>query len=259
MKFRLLPYESNSAYRNMAIDHSLYESLAEGKILPTIRFYTWKNPSVSIGHGQDIAIVDRNYCKTCGIDIVRRPSMGNAVFHHPNDITYSIVMPTNIDLRQTYKSICGWIINAFINLGVNAEFVGQNDIVHCRKKIVGSAQRNFNPADLNKRVTLQHGSIFYSTTSEDWRKAFNFDEDSKRRIGSIKGISYLCDRQKLLEELVNAFSKNEIVSEVVEGNFSEAELQRIKILEEEYKKDVENPKDTKIKEGTACAIDIKDD
>src|SRR3989344_7843169 len=120
MKFRLLPYESKSAYQNMAIDHSLYEALVQGKILPTIRFYAWKNPSVSIGHAQDISIVDKHYCSSNNIDIVRRPSFGNAVFHHQNDITYSVVMPTNIDLRQTYKTICLWIIKAFQNLNINA-------------------------------------------------------------------------------------------------------------------------------------------
>jgi len=259
MKFRLLPYETNSAYRNMAIDRSLYESLVQGTILPTIRFYAWKNPSVSIGHGQDTAIVDRHYCITNNIDIVRRPSMGNAVYHHINDITYSIVMPTNLDLRQTYKTICGWIVNALIKIGIDAKFVGENDIVFDGRKIVGSAQRNFNPADLKKRVTLQHGSIFYSATSEDWRKAFNLDDEEKKKIGGIKGVNYICDRQKLLEELVKAFSKNEIVSEIVVGSLSETELQRIKILEEKYKKDVENPSDSKIKEGTACAIHIKND
>ena len=258
MKFRMLPFETNSAYRNMAIDHALYDSFSQGTILPTIRFYAWKNPSVSIGRGQDIAIVDKHYCATNNIDIVRRPSSGNAVFHHPNDITYSVIMPTDIDLRQTYKTICNWIINAFQNIGINAEFVGQNDIVHCGKKIVGSAQRSLNPTNSSKRVTLQHGSIFYSASSHDWRKSFNLDDDSKKRIGSIKGVSYLCDKQKLLEELVKTFSKNEIVSEVVHGNLSETELQRINQLEKKYKEEINNP-EGRIEYGTACAIDIRDD
>ncbi len=41
--------EPRSGPANMAIDQAIAEACAEGKSLPTLRFYQWKPPAVSLG------------------------------------------------------------------------------------------------------------------------------------------------------------------------------------------------------------------
>ena len=47
MNFRLIEQQTNNEAMNMAIDESIAESVSKNKSLPTIRFYKWKNNSVS--------------------------------------------------------------------------------------------------------------------------------------------------------------------------------------------------------------------
>ena len=43
MNWRLIEQQTYSAPMNMAVDHAIYESVANGRELPTIRFYKWLN------------------------------------------------------------------------------------------------------------------------------------------------------------------------------------------------------------------------
>ena len=53
MQFRLIEQETYDAAMNMAIDDSIVESVSNSESLPTIRFYKWKNSSISIGSKQN--------------------------------------------------------------------------------------------------------------------------------------------------------------------------------------------------------------
>jgi len=77
----------HSAAMNMAIDEALLESAT----IPTIRFYRWRSPALSFGYFgkfSDVAIYAAER------DLVRRWTGGGIVFHG-DDLTYSIVIPTN--------------------------------------------------------------------------------------------------------------------------------------------------------------------
>ena len=71
----------------MAID----EALLETAVVPTIRFYGWRSPTLSFGY----------FGKFCDVatyaaqrDLVRRWTGGGMVFHG-DDLTYSIVIPAS--------------------------------------------------------------------------------------------------------------------------------------------------------------------
>ena len=53
MKWRVIPFEENDAFINMAIDEAVSESVKKG-MMPTIRFYGWKPSAVSIGCFQSL-------------------------------------------------------------------------------------------------------------------------------------------------------------------------------------------------------------
>ena len=59
---------------NMALDQAIAESAAAGNVLPTLRFYRWDPPSVSLGRHQALADVDKYFGTFLGIVRRRAPT-----------------------------------------------------------------------------------------------------------------------------------------------------------------------------------------
>lgn len=182
--WRFMDTGPGNAARNMEIDRRLLDEAASGRALPTLRFYTWDPPAVSIGRFQRVdTSVDIDACRRHGIDIVRRITGGRAVLHL-RELTYSIASPADIllfppDILGTYRVIAEGLLKGLSNLGIAAEMLSRScrnaalvkrsakdpacfsspswyEIVVNGRKIIGSAQ---------KRVRggfLQHGSILIS-------------------------------------------------------------------------------------------------
>ena len=169
MSWRLINFQRYSASENMAIDEAILRETIKNNKLPTIRFYGWRPPAVSIGYFQDIKKeVNIEKCRSTGIDIVRRPSGGKAVFHC-DEITYSVVAS---DILGTYKIISRCLARGLSFLGIDVQLAeagrplsdadfksfcfsvpSRNELLVSGRKICGSAQM---------RVCggfLQHGSI----------------------------------------------------------------------------------------------------
>ena len=180
-KWRFLDSGPNTGAVNMAVDEDLLRRAAQGAAPPTLRFYTWDPPAVSLGRFQHIETAVRTAaCRRHGIDIVKRVTGGRAVLHH-RELTYSVVARTDNalfppDVLGTYRIIAGALIAGLHALGINAEMVSRSgrhaslvkkgsrdpscfaspswyEILVAGKKIIGSAQRRIPGA------FLQHGSI----------------------------------------------------------------------------------------------------
>ena len=83
--------EPHAAAMNMAIDEALLESAQS----PALRFYGWQQPSISFGYfGRFADVADERSRR----DIVRRWTGGGIVFHG-DDLTYSLVLPSDIAAR----------------------------------------------------------------------------------------------------------------------------------------------------------------
>src|SRR5699024_7157892 len=80
------------AATNMAVDEALLEWHSEGIIPPTIRFYGWENPSLTVGHFQNVEkTINFDGVKKHRCDFVRRLTGGSAVLHD-DELTYSIIV-----------------------------------------------------------------------------------------------------------------------------------------------------------------------
>src|SRR5437870_4965016 len=78
----------------MAIDEALWRARRAGAAPPTVRFYAWAPPTVSLGYGQPLDDhVDVAACRRLGVGIVRRLTGGSAIYHDGPDgeLTYSVV------------------------------------------------------------------------------------------------------------------------------------------------------------------------
>ncbi|MGC9976944.1 MAG: biotin/lipoate A/B protein ligase family protein [Syntrophales bacterium] len=161
----------------MAIDEAIFRENQRTYAPPTLRFYSWFPPSVSLGYFQSTCKeVNVEACRRYSVDIVRRPTGGKAVLHE-NDLTYAVIASERNplfppDILGTYKVISGCVAGGLSELGIVAEMKGEErsnpddflkaacfsspsryELLVKRKKICGSAQLR------SKGVFLQHGSI----------------------------------------------------------------------------------------------------
>ncbi len=235
MQWRVIPLEEHDAFTNMAIDEAASEAIASGNAAPTIRFYKWKPSAVSIGCFQSMEDeIDLNICKQLSVDTVRRRTGGGAVYHdNLGEITYSVIAPESMfpkNIIESYKIICGWIIDSFALLGLQATFIPINDIIVNGKKISGNAQTR------RGRVLLQHGTILYDV---DVKKMFSLlkvpDEKIRdkmiaaveERVTSVTKQNAQITKDAVYDALLKGFTANK---EWQFGKWSDNEIQRAQEL-----------------------------
>jgi lipoate-protein ligase A len=159
---------------NMAVDEFLFRSLGDDP-QTYIRFYTWERPTASLGYSQNIRkVVDVEYCKKNGIDIVRRMTGGKLVLHH-KEVTYSLCSSDSqrftSTLMDSYRLISEALMRGFMKMGLKPlladappdsyvrgnlpcfSYPARDEIEVQGKKIVGSAQKR------TGSKFIQHGSI----------------------------------------------------------------------------------------------------
>ena len=86
MSWRLLVTAPADGATNMAIDEAVLRERITGGAPPTVRFYGWTPPAVSVGYGQALDdALDVERCARLGIDVVRRPTGGSAILHEGPD------------------------------------------------------------------------------------------------------------------------------------------------------------------------------
>ncbi len=191
--WRLLVTEPLDGATNMAIDEAILRSRIVDEAPPTVRFYGWVPPTVSLGYAQLLdAGIDWEVCARWGIGCVRRPTGGSAILHELPDreVTYSVVarggdFPGADDVLETYRVVGDGLAAGLVRLGLDAHVVplvhvrrgaatptfcfartGSYEIAVAGKKLVGSAQRRQSGA------FLQHGSILLAADAGRLRAVF---------------------------------------------------------------------------------------
>jgi len=240
-EWRLLETENYTAAANMAIDRAVLVANSEGKVPPTVRFFTWKPPAISIGYFQSLKEeVDLDVCRKLGIDYVRRITGGGAVFHD-EELTYSIVIPESHsqipkNIIESYGRICGALMKGLKHLGIESKYAPINDIITGGKKISGNAQTR------KAKTLLQHGTILMDL---DVDKMFSLLKvpnekikdklivDVKQRVTSVKQILGEDIRFNEAAEAMKIGFEEEFNVELIDGSLTEEEIELAKKFERE--------------------------
>ena len=263
MKWRLIKDSYHTGFMNMAIDEAIMIAHREGLVPPTIRFYQWSPPAVSLGYFQDLKKeIDVDACKNLGIDIVRRPTGGKAVLHD-KELTYSFIIKENHPLvndsiLETYKKISGGIIRGLSYLGITAELVplreklknsssgneikskishsdiksicfsvpSQYEVQVEGKKIVGSAQVR------KREIVLQHGSLLIELEKDKLFSVFNFPSVQIRE--RLKARFNATSLEEILKKKIDFSELSEILPRGFEEEFG-VRLLEGKLTEQEEK------------------------
>jgi lipoate-protein ligase A len=164
----------------MKYDERLAQSLVASDRPSVVRFYGWNPPAISLGWHQDIGDIDLEKCAEAGIDVVRRPTGGRAIFHS-DEVTYSVVMvASQKSVLSVYQDVSEALVGGLRTLGANVALeksqphfpslyrsssavacfasAGRYEIQIDGRKLAGSAQRRFARGN-GQEVVLQHGSI----------------------------------------------------------------------------------------------------
>ncbi|MBI2655656.1 lipoate--protein ligase family protein [Candidatus Woesearchaeota archaeon] len=248
MQWRLIGQETCNAAMNMAIDEAICESVASEEQPPTVRFYKWKNNSVSLASNQNQDEVNLRLCKKNKIDVVRRITGGRAVYHDKRDFTYSVIAPITVfgNINNAYSEICSWIIDALAELGIKSELKNKNDIIINDKKISGNAAKL-----INNRIYLQHGTLVYDIDFEFMPKILNISEETvNKKITSVSQFRKI-SQNEVYETLKNNFIKNRNIQP---EKLSGAELNNAKKLAETKYNSIKLPKNTVQKNKGACYV-----
>ncbi|WP_174888188.1 lipoate--protein ligase family protein [Brevibacillus laterosporus] len=232
-KWRYVVTPPMSPEMNMAIDEAILTLHSQGKVPPTVRFYTWNPATLSIGYFQKMEKeINIDEVKRLGLGLVRRPTGGRAVLHDA-ELTYSVIvsedhpqMPKSV--TEAYKVISMGLLHGFQKLGLKAEMVslateeekakynspGSSacfdspswyELVVEGKKVAGSAQTR------QKGVILQHGSILLDMDVDLLFSLLTFPSErvKERMMNSFKQkavtINEVSSKPISLEEAIEAF------------------------------------------------------
>ncbi len=161
----------------MAVDEAIARAVEAGQSVPTVRFYAWATPTVSLGYLQAARrAVGRDACERRGVEVVRRLTGGRAVLHD-DELTYSVCVPLDpswagLSVGDSFRRIAEGLLVGLRRLGIAATLGTAGEapcgpagaeacflmprmpaVVVAGKKLIGSAQRRFGGA------ILQHGSL----------------------------------------------------------------------------------------------------
>ena len=233
-RWRLLRDDAATGARNMAVDETLLLSAARGA--STLRFYRWQPHCLSLGRLQQ-SLPDAVFNGEFGVDVVRRPTGGRAVWH-AHEITYALAMPLD-GLPPDARSVSGayrWLSDGFSDglraLGLPVQMAAQGvrtqgpncfaasascDFLVEGKKLIGAAQCRRDDA------LLQHGSLLLSIDQEQWEtRAGGPMHDAISLADLGVNVASAHDVERVIEHLCRGFER-------VTG----AQLQRGVLSEEE--------------------------
>lgn len=204
-EWRLVVTEPTDGATNMAVDEAMWRGRQAGTSPPTLRFFGWAPPTVSLGYGQAIVPdVDVEACARLGVGLVRRPTGGSAIYHDGPDreVTYSVVASAEdidaaADLLETYRWIGRFLQRGLCSLGADVQMIavpassgptpafcfartGRYELEIDGRKIVGSAQRRLGAC------FLQHGSVMLGLDEPRVRAVFPTTREPRSTMTTLE-------------------------------------------------------------------------
>jgi lipoyl(octanoyl) transferase len=174
MRWTLLRDSARPGWENMAMDSAMLD-LAAGEGSCILRLYRWEPFCLSFGrHEPATRRYDRARIESLGLDCVRRPTGGRAVWH-ARELTYSVAAPVVFfgGMREAYAAIHRVLAEALASLGAHPSLALSSpgarapspgagpcfsapvggEVLLDGRKVLGSAQLRQGDA------LLQHGSL----------------------------------------------------------------------------------------------------
>ena len=258
--WRLVDTGTHEGATNMAIDEAIMLAVSEGRVPPTVRFYGWDPPCVSIGYAQSMrGEIDLDACRCYGYTWVRRPTGGRAVLHI-DELTYSVIAPQREprvtgDIVTSYRRLSRGLVAGLRCLGCDVVQAGEQSYVtrneqssacfdvpsHYEvtvrgRKLVGSAQAR------RKGVVLQHGALPLTGDVARLADVLALPEDERRVLRAKLGeraislesaLDHVISMSEASAAMAEGFAKALNLA-LVPGDLSPYELAKATHLQQHY-------------------------
>lgn len=205
MKYYFVESNLTNPTINLGYEEWIFDQLKPDESL----FFLWQNQhSVIIGRNQ-------NAYKECKVKqlldsqgkLVRRSSGGGAVYHDLGNLNYTFILPNEMYDVSTQLEV---IINALRHFGIEAKFVGRNDIEVNGLKVSGNA--------FVKKSThhLHHGTLLYNTNMDNLFKYLNVStitmkskgvESNRKHVANLVDFNPNLTLKDLKKQLKQSFEK----------------------------------------------------
>lgn len=214
----------------MAVDEAILLSMADGNAPPTVRFFAWTPPCLSLGYAQPLADVDLEQLGARGWGLVRRPTGGRAILH-TDELTYSIIAPMAEPrvlggVVESYRQLSAGLLRGLELLGLPAhadkeyalpdreakgavcfETPSNYEITVGDKKLLGSAQTR------RRGIVLQHGALPLTGDIARICDGLRFETEAKRQHARARvceralTVAAACGREVSWEEAALALTR----------------------------------------------------
>lgn len=224
---------------NIALEEAIARTVSSGSAPPTLRFWRDKYSAV-LGRSQAARKeLNMKRCREVELSVVRRPSGGGTVLHHPNNLNYSLYLPEadSGTVREEAIRLSHPVATALQEIGL-APSVQPNGLFIGTKKIGGTAQSR-------RWGLLHHGTLLLKNSDimnsmRDFLRAQgeNYEDINPKLPSKPSDVSNLTDLtggrvkpQELLEDLRAEFAERLDLTPV-SGRISEEEWKHASELAE---------------------------
>lgn len=201
-----------------------------------VMFYRM-HPTVIVGKNQNtLAEINQTYIEEHDVQVLRRLSGGGAVYNYEGNISFSIITKDDGASFNNFERFTKPVIDALLELGVDAKLSGRNDIEVAGRKISGNAQ-----FATGGRL-YSHGTLLFDVNLANVEKALHVNP-LKLQAKGVKSVRSRVTniREHLREDMdINAFRQVLLQSifqttEIPTYAFSEKDWTQIrKIKKERY-------------------------
>jgi lipoate-protein ligase A len=224
----------------MACDEALLNAV-NNESSAIFRFYTWSEPTISLGYFQDYETFTSTFPHLRKLAIVRRQTGGGAILHD-REITYALIMPAESELYKqgamaAYILVHEAIANVMQQLGVHLDLRPKTldymrikdepefcfarpcptDLICDAGKMVGSAQRRL------PNAFLQHGSIMLENRFPD------------QPMAPLTSLTKKIPTQNELEALIAQELASKMGAQFIRRDFTKQELTDTQLLIDKYR------------------------
>ncbi|MEE8121292.1 MAG: biotin/lipoate A/B protein ligase family protein [Anaerolineales bacterium] len=219
----------------MALDEAILEAVGRGESRPTLRFYAWDPPCISLGVAQPVRDVDLKRLHTKRWDLVRRSTGGRAILH-TDELTYAVIAPIDNPhlaggVLDSYRHLSAGLVAGLQQMGMFVEIEPEKQLTEeergnpvCfqapsayeitvkQRKLLGSAQvrRRFG--------ILQHGTLPLKGDITRICEVLRFDDQE----GRTAAADALRNRAATVADLLGKPLSWEMAAEAMSEGFRQA-------------------------------------
>jgi lipoate-protein ligase A len=203
--------------------------------LPTLRFYAWDPPCISLGVAQPFHDVDPKRLRTKRWDLVRRSTGGRAILH-TDELTYAVIAPIgNPNLAgsvlDSYRHLSTGLVAGLQHMGMSVEIESEKQLTEeergnpvCfqapsayeitvkQRKLIGSAQVR------RQYGILQHGTLPLKGDITRICEVLQFDSEEER----TSAADALRSRAATVDDLLGKPLSWEMAAEAMGEGFHQA-------------------------------------